>query len=300
MALALTARDQLAALAAGARRRGRHLPLCEAVQRYRSGWPCVCVALTMGRIQAAQAGSPATKNTATSMRPVSSALPDAPPAVSQAAAAVPTKEMTASTALCTLLRSSSDDPRESGGAAYRGLVLAIGQSLRQFIAQTPHRRMTGEHPSPGDLLQDIVSSIADELRNAAPAAVAHRAPLREASAVAPNRRAAACLHIDGPEDEPIELDVDVSVTCPCGHTAHKRAQLYKERDVESVMCNACGAEFDVSIVVGITFTAAARQTSADILSVARQPEPSPASPRPHTATLGRTARPATVAREGSR
>lgn len=73
------------------------------------------------------------------------------------------------------------------------------------------------------------------------------------------------LHMDGPNDEPLEIDVDADLTCVCGHKQRKRCQIFKAVDVESVLCDACGATFDVAITTVISFAASVNQTSEGVL-----------------------------------
>lgn len=69
-------------------------------------------------------------------------------------------------------------------------------------------------------------------------------------------RAPTCsvsLHKVGDDDEPVEIDVDVELTCSCGGATSERQQLYKEHDSFLLMCSACGATFEVLVRAVISF-----------------------------------------------
>ena len=72
------------------------------------------------------------------------------------------------------------------------------------------------------------------------------------------------LHKEGEDDEPLEIDIDVGVTCDCGSTASKRDQIYKERDDVYLGCDGCGAEYTVAVHSSISFVATATKTSGAV------------------------------------
>lgn len=68
------------------------------------------------------------------------------------------------------------------------------------------------------------------------------------------------------EDEPFELDVDVTVDCSCGHQETKRDQVYKPDDWVDVLCYACGATYRVQISTRVEFVAKAELISDSVLT----------------------------------
>lgn len=68
-------------------------------------------------------------------------------------------------------------------------------------------------------------------------------------------RAVVKLHKDHEKDEPLDVDVDASVTCECGHTSKERGNIYLESDTLHVMCAASGAEYVVAVTTVLAFTA---------------------------------------------
>lgn len=69
------------------------------------------------------------------------------------------------------------------------------------------------------------------------------------------------------DDEPFELDVDVTVQCPCGNQEVKRDQLYKPDDDIYVFCYSCGRNLRVLISTRVEFTARVELHSDSVLSV---------------------------------
>ncbi len=64
------------------------------------------------------------------------------------------------------------------------------------------------------------------------------------------------LHIDGPDDEPVDIDADLTQICSeCNHQFSERLRVYKESDWWPTMCPACGAEFRITIKTTVTFEA---------------------------------------------
>lgn len=68
------------------------------------------------------------------------------------------------------------------------------------------------------------------------------------------------------DDEPFELDVDVTVDCACGHQETKRDQVYKPDDWVDVLCYACGATYRVQISTRVEFVAKAERISGSVLT----------------------------------
>lgn len=90
----------------------------------------------------------------------------------------------------------------------------------------------------------------------------------------PRADASVALHMDGPDDEPLEIDIDVRVACPCGNAETKRCQAYALRDTETVMCMACGATFDVTFAARVAFAVeSVRQASSSVLDQRDQTGP---------------------------
>lgn len=82
----------------------------------------------------------------------------------------------------------------------------------------------------------------------------------------PTHQVSVALHKDSGQDEPLELDVDVVVSCGCGHKARERCQLYKESDTANVFCAACGAEYEVGIRTTVHFDAVVTEASDGFLA----------------------------------
>lgn len=78
----------------------------------------------------------------------------------------------------------------------------------------------------------------------------------------PALTAAAALHMDSAQDEPITLDVDVQVTCTCGAVITKRAEICALEDWVEDVCPGCGAQIRVDVKTQITLSCSASQTSS--------------------------------------
>lgn len=74
------------------------------------------------------------------------------------------------------------------------------------------------------------------------------------------------LHSERQGDEPLEIDVDVTVPCDCGTTTTERHQLYKQNDAVFEVCDGCGASYRVDIEVGISFSAVSTKEADGVLS----------------------------------
>lgn len=91
----------------------------------------------------------------------------------------------------------------------------------------------------------------------------------------PNKRrqyevlATVALHKEGAQDEPLGIDVDVTVTCHCGMASMSRREIYKEQDWVPMMCNACGATYRVDVSTVLVFIATPVKEAASVLEVTR-------------------------------
>lgn len=76
--------------------------------------------------------------------------------------------------------------------------------------------------------------------------------------------AVASLHMERPDDEPVTLDVDVRLTCSCGHVTEERKEVCALDDWAHVMCYRCGANYKVDIKSEILLACVATQDSEPV------------------------------------
>lgn len=73
------------------------------------------------------------------------------------------------------------------------------------------------------------------------------------------------LHKENEQDEPLEVDLDVQLTCDCGATTTARTEICKESDWVPMMCAACAATYRVTVQTALSFTATAVKESPSVL-----------------------------------